>query len=46
MMDEYSKGFETGYAQALMDLFDDECMNPIVVQAREWMDKKAHLADR
>ena len=41
MNDEYSEG----YAQALIDILDDECTNPMVVQAREWMDKKEHRAN-
>jgi len=38
--------FEEGYIAALEDLLNDECQNPMVVQARELLDKKEHLANR
>lgn len=37
---DYAEGFASGYAQALRDLLNDECMTPDVVEAREWMSKK------
>lgn len=43
---QYSEGFEDGYSRALTDFLDDECLNPIVVQAREWYDKKENNAHR
>lgn len=44
MTDEYSEGYETGYLLALEDFLNDECMIPVVVQAREMYEKKARLA--
>jgi hypothetical protein len=38
--------YAEGYAQALMDILDDECTDPMVVEAREWMDKKERRAHR
>jgi hypothetical protein len=42
----YDDGFKDGYTQALEDFLNDEANSPLVVQAREWYDKKAHNADR
>ena len=36
--------YDDGYMDALRDILDDECTNPSVVEAREWMDKKARRA--
>lgn len=36
--------YDDGYADALRDILDDECTTPSVVEAREWMDKKARRA--
>jgi hypothetical protein len=42
MTNEYAEG----YAQALADMLDDECLDPMVVEAREWMGKKERRAHR
>lgn len=34
-----------GYTAALEDLLNDECFYPIIVEAREMLEKKARLAD-
>jgi hypothetical protein len=43
---QYASGFEDGYSQAIHDFLNDECFIPIIVQAREWYDKKGNNAHR
>lgn len=39
-------GWNTGYLAALEDLLNDECLFPIIVEAREQLSKKERLANR
>jgi hypothetical protein len=42
---EYDKAFLDGYNSALDDFLNDEANSPLVVQAREWYEKKARRAN-
>jgi hypothetical protein len=44
--EEYNRGFSEGYLAALADYINDECTDAIIVEAREWADKKERRAHR
>lgn len=40
MNEDYEKGYAEGYLAALADYLNDECTDAIVVEARQWAEKK------